>query len=103
MCGRPAAAVVPGGLRAGERLICGKCVEVASEHTGDTTEISAEDLAEMDTLTGPELTSEEEYAQALDAEQRYELEPAGTLTEIIDDPTRAQAWGYNPGTACGRP
>jgi len=67
VCGRPAAAVVPGGLRAGESMICPRCVEVADDHT-DTATISAGDLAELDELGEDELTSEQEYAQALGAE-----------------------------------
>lgn len=42
----------------------------------------------------PELTSEEEYATALAAEQRYELDPDGTLTEVDGDQagTEGYAW-----------
>jgi len=105
VCNRPAAAVVPGGLRTGEQLICASCVEEAGETAeGATREISPEDLAEMDEL-GPELTSEEAYTEALDAEQLWELEPDGTLTEATDDgPARGRAWtGRARGAAWGRP
>ena len=100
MCGRPAAAVVPGGLRAGETLICGKCVEVAGETAeGATREISVEQLAEVDRIT-----SEDAYAEALGAEQLWELEPDGTLTEATDDPARGRAWTSRArGAAWGRP
>jgi len=50
VCGRPAAAVVPGGLRAGETLICSRCVEVADDHTATAT-LSAGDIADLDELT----------------------------------------------------
>jgi len=58
----------------------------------------------MDEL-GPELTSEEAYTEALDAEQLWELEPDGTLTEATDDgPARGRAWtGRARGAAWGRP
>ena len=105
VCGRPAAAVVPGGLRAGETLICSRCVEVAGETAeGATTTISPEDLAELD-HAGPELTSEEEYAQALDAEQRWQLAVDGELIEETDDgPARGRAWtGRARGGGWGRP
>jgi len=105
MCGRPAAAVVPGGLRAGESLICASCVEVAGAATeGATATISPEDLAELDHV-GPELTSEEEYAQALDAEQRWQLAADGEITEEADDdPARGRAWTSRArGAAWGRP
>jgi len=36
VCGRPAAVIVPGGLRRGERLICRRCVGEAVE--GATTD-----------------------------------------------------------------
>lgn len=36
VCGRPAAVVVPGGLRRDERLICPRCVEEAVEDTTGT-------------------------------------------------------------------
>ena len=101
MCGRPAAAARRARLRPGETLICGRCVEVAGEHTDDTTtEISAEDLAEVDRIT-----SEEAYAHALGAEQMWELELDGTLIEATDDdPSRGRAWaGRNPGATWGRP
>ena len=52
VCGRPAAAVVPGGLRPGEMLICTRCVEVADDHHTDTATISAGDLTDLDEL-GP--------------------------------------------------
>jgi hypothetical protein len=50
ICGRLAAAIVPGGLRPGEALICPRCVEAAGEHIDPAT-ISAEDLTELDTLS----------------------------------------------------
>ena len=105
MCGRPAAAVVPGGLRAGESLICGKCVEVAGEAAeGATATITPEDLAELDHV-GPELTSEAEYAEALAAEQRWQLTADGEITEeAADDPARGRAWTSRArGAAWGRP
>jgi len=70
VCGRPAAAVVGGGLRAGESLICPRCVEVAETDT-DTAVLDADDIAAAYRLTEDELTSEQEYAEALDAEVRY--------------------------------
>ena len=55
-------------LRTG-RPVCPRCVEVADDHTAtDTATISAGDLAELDELGEDELTSEQEYAQALGAE-----------------------------------
>ena len=90
MCGWPAAAVVPGGLRAGESLICPRCVEVADDHTAtDTATISAGDLAELD-----ELTSEEAYEQALADDVEWELLPDGTPTRGTGNTRRGgRAWG----------
>ncbi len=69
-----------GWLQPGETLICGRCVDqVARDHTDTTTEISAEDLTELDNLSEPELTSEEEYAAALEGEQEWHLRGDGTL------------------------
>ncbi len=82
MCSRPAAAVVPGGLRRGESLICSRCVAAATEGSeGSTVAIDGDDLADAYCGLGDaELTSEEEYAEALDNEVRWELEPDGTIT-----------------------
>jgi len=103
MCGRPAAAVVPGGLRAGESLICPRCVEVADDHTdtdtcADTTVISADDLADAYRgLADPELTSEEAYEQALADEIDWELEPDGTLTRGPHNPSSGETAGQRGG------
>ena len=102
VCGRPAAAVVLGGLRRGESLICRRCVEEAGEGT-DTSVLSADDVAAAYRLTDVELTSEEEYDAALDAEVRWDLEPDGTITRTTDDPTRGRAWGRSAGRAWGQP
>ena len=86
-------------------MICSRCVEVAGETAeGATREISPEDLAELD-QAGPELTSEEEYTQALDAEQRWQLTADGELTEEADDdPARGRAWTSRArGGGWGRP
>jgi len=99
VCERPAAVVVPGGLRRGERLICPRCVEEGT----DTATIDADDLIDAYQLTDPELTSEQEYDEALDNEVRYQMEPDGTLTRATDDPTRGRAWGRDQGRAWGRP
>jgi len=99
VCGRPAAAVVPGGLRAGETLICTRCVEVADDDTDtstDTAVLDADDLAAAYRLTEDELTSEEEYEQALDAEVEWGLLPDGT-------PTRGTGSTRRGGRAWGRP
>ncbi len=95
MCGRPAAAVVPGGLRAGESMICPRCVEVADDHTDtDTARITAADLAALDELGEDELTSEEAYEQALDAEVAWDLLADGTLARGTDRTRRGgRAWG----------
>ena len=88
VCDRPAAAVVPGGLREGETLICPRCVEVADDDT-DTATISAGDLAELD-----ELTSEEAYEQALADDVEWELLPDGTPTRGTGNTRRGgRAWG----------
>jgi hypothetical protein len=68
--------------------------------------ISADDLMGAGLPELPELTSEEEYAAALAAEQRYELDPDGTLTEVDGDQagTEGYAWRRSDrGTVWGRP
>jgi hypothetical protein len=74
-------------------MICPRCVEVADDHT-DTATISAGDLAELDELGEDELTSEEEYEQALDAEVAWDLLADGTLARGTDRTRRGgRAWG----------
>ena len=93
VCGRPAAAVVPGGLRAGGTLICPRCLEVADDHTA-TAVLDADDIAAAYRLTEDELTSEEEYEQALDAEVEWDLLADGTLTRSTGSTRRGgRAWG----------
>ena len=97
VCGRPAAAIVPGGLRAGERLICRHCVEEAAEGAttdADTSVLSADNLVDAYRLTDVKLTSEEEYAEALDTEQEWHLLGDGTLARGSRNP-----WGGDRGAA----
>jgi len=107
VCGRPAAAVVPGGLRAGETLICPRCVEVADDDTDtDTAVLDADDIEAAYRLTEDELTSEEEYEQALDADVEWDLLGDGTLTRGTgstrrggragDGREREPLWGRSP-------
>ena len=85
VCGRPAAAVVPGGLRAGETLICPRCVEVAENDSDtDTAVLDADDIEAAYRLTDTELTSEEAYEQALADDVEWELLPDGTPTRAAD-------------------
>ncbi len=96
VCGRPAA-VVSGGLRAGERLICRHCVEEAAEGAttdADTSVLSADNLVDAYRLTDVKLTSEEEYAEALDTEQEWHLLGDGTLARGSRNP-----WGGDRGAA----
>ncbi len=98
VCGRPAAAVVPGGLRAGETLICVRCVDqVADDDTDtdtDTAVLDADDIAAAYRLTDTELTSEEEYEQALGADVEWEMLADGTLARTADRARRGgRAWG----------
>jgi hypothetical protein len=64
-----------------------------------TTEISVAQLAEVDRIT-----TEDAYAEALAAEQLWELEPDGTLTEATDDDaaTRGRAWSARNRGVWGR-
>ena len=97
VCGRPAAAVVPGGLRAGESLICPRCVEVADDDTDtdtDTAVLDADDIAAAYRLTDTELTSEEAYEQALRDDFEWDLLPDGTPTRGTGNTRRGgRAWG----------
>ena len=95
VCGRPAAAVVPGGLRAGETLICPRCVEVTDDDTDtDMAVLDADDIEAAYRLTDTELTSEEAYEQALDAEVEWGLLGDGTLTRGTGNSRRGgRAWG----------
>ena len=96
VCARPAA-VVSGGLRAGERLICRHCVEEAAEGAttdADTSVLSADNLVDAYRLTDVKLTSEEEYAEALDTEQEWHLLGDGTLARGSRNP-----WGGDRGAA----
>ena len=96
VCGRAAGAVVPGGLRRGESLICRTCIEEATEGTDTTVAtvaIDGDDVAAAYRGLAEELTSEEEFAEALDNEVRWDMEPDGTITRATDDPTRGRAWG----------
>lgn len=54
--------------------------------------ITADQLAEAAALDDDgEPTPEEAYLAALDGEQRWDLEPDGTLTPATDDPARGRA------------
>ena len=100
VCGRPAAAVVPGGLRAGESMICPRCVEVADNDTA-TAVLDADDIAAAYRLTDAELTSEEEYDAALDAEVEWHLESDGTLARGSRDPWDRNRRAAGPRTGYG--
>jgi len=79
-------------LREGETLICPRCVEVADDHT-DTATISPGDLADLDELGEDELTSEQEYGQALGAEVDWDLLADGILTRGTGSTRRGgRAW-----------
>ena len=95
VCGRPAAAVVGGGLRAGEALICPRCVEVAENDSDtDTAVLDADDIAAAYRLTDTELTSEEAYEQALRDDFEWDLLPDGTLARGTGSTGRTgRAWG----------
>jgi len=93
VCDRPAAAVVPGGLRTGESLICPRCIEVA-ENDSDTAVLDADAIAAAYRLTEDELTSEEAYEQALADDVEWELLPDGTPTRTTGSTRRGgRAWG----------
>lgn len=99
VCRRPAAAVVGGGLRPGEALICADCVGVM---TGALDEhVATIDPADLDAAAA--VTSEQAYDQALDDEVRWDVLADGTLTRATDDPTRGRAWGADSRRARGRP
>jgi len=84
---------VPGGLRAGETLICPRCVEVADDDTA-TAVLDADDIAAAYRLTDTELTSEEAYEQALADDVDWELLADGTLARTADRARRGgRAWG----------
>ena len=63
-------------------------------------EISVEQLPEVDRIT-----TEDAYAEALAAEQRWQLAADGELTEEADDdPARGRAWTSRArGGGWGRP
>ncbi|GAA5140383.1 hypothetical protein GCM10023320_78000 [Pseudonocardia adelaidensis] len=58
--------------------------DALDEHTATVT---ADQLAEVE-----ELTTEQDYAAALDDEQLWDLEPDGTLTEADEDERSPRAW-----------
>jgi hypothetical protein len=96
---RPAAALVGGGLKPTEALICAECVRaMRSALDAHVATISPEELDEA-----AEVTSEEAYEQALSDEILWDLEPDGTLVEASDDPLRGRAWGRDARRAWGRP
>jgi len=89
--------VVPGGLRAGESLICPRCVEVADDDT-DTAVLDADDIAAAYRLTEDELTSEEEYAAAMDNEQEWHLLDDGCLARARN--RGAASGGHEAAAGC---
>lgn len=108
VCGRPAGAVVPGGLADGDVIVCPSCVaEVGDVTRVDGGTIPAAELAAADMLFGePELTVEQEYAQALADELGYDLETDGTVTPAGQhSPARTgRAWTRQaPTSGWGRP
>ncbi len=87
-------------LRAGEKLICRRSVDEASEGTAtdaDTSVISADDLVDAYRLTDVELTSEQEYAEDLDNEQEWHLLGDGTLPWTAQPVERGPRRGVGPG------
>lgn len=71
ICGHGGGAILPGRLRAGESLICPRCItEARGAIDGDTDgELTPDDVAAADRLDEPELTAEQEYQRAIGAER----------------------------------
>jgi hypothetical protein len=73
----PAAALVNGGLRDGEQLICTSCVQVMHDALDQhTATISADELDEAAAIT-----SEDAYAAALDEQREWHLDGDGYLLD----------------------
>lgn len=85
VCDAPAA-LVTGGLTAGQRLICGECI----------SGIGIDDLVE------PPPTVEEDYASAVAAEVPYELGLDGEIERARDYTATGRAWRPQPGWATRR-
>lgn len=78
LCGHGAGAILPGGLRHGETLICDRCItaaRAAATPDGDTDGLlTPDDLAAAD-----DLTAEQAYEQAIGDEIEHHLNADGTL------------------------
>lgn len=93
LCRTPAAGVVPGGLRDGEALICARCVQVMNQALDE--HVATIDPADVETVFGdPELTTEQEYAAALDGENAWNMLSDGTLARADEDEdaVEGRAW-----------
>jgi len=76
VCGRPAAALVSGGLRADERLICGQCLAVMDDaRDARLATIGPDELDEAAAVT-----AEDAYLAALADEQEWHIRADGTLS-----------------------
>jgi hypothetical protein len=89
VCRRPAAALVGGGLRPGEALVCADCVGVMTAALDE--HVATIDPADLDEAA--ELTTEQAYDAALDDEQVWAMQPDGSLVRAEEDPARTgRAW-----------
>ena len=79
-------------------------VSVALAESGGRRGHNCDQLAEAAALDDDgEPTPEEAYLAALDGEQRWDLEPDGTLTPATDDPAREWAWRADSRRSWDRP
>jgi hypothetical protein len=94
VCNQVAAGVDGIGMPDGHKLICTSCMDVLDNLAVEAGTITAAQLSEAAALDDAgELTSEEEYDAALDAEQLWDLNADGTLNPAADEPERWSAWG----------
>ena len=99
VCQKPAAALVGGGLRPGEALVCADCVGVMTSALDE--HVATIDLADLDEAA--ELTTEQAYDQALDEEIDWAMQPDGSLVRANQDPARrGRAWSPGQRRAWGR-
>jgi len=82
VCGNGAASILPGGLRPGETLICASCIAAARAAAApqDGAVLTPAELAAAEQVGEPELTAEDEYADAITADQEWHLQADGSLS-----------------------
>lgn len=97
VCGHTAGAILPGGLRPTESLICYRCIAAGRAATSPDGDLDGHlDPTELDDAES--ITAEEGYAGALADDVRWRVEPDGNLVRDEDAERQGRAWTPDSGS-----